>query len=233
MAKNMANPQNNIFRYERKFFIQNYSRKCIETIILQHPYFFSEIYHERYINSIYFDYLNFNNFMDNIDGNMDRKKYRIRWYGTLFTEIINPVLEVKIKKGLVGTKENHSLQKFNISKGVNTSELKTAVNRSNIDPQVKMAINDQFPVILNRYKRKYFESKNRKFRVTIDCEQEFYKFNILKNTFLQCHKDPTNIILEIKYEKQYDSEAEHITNHLPFRITKSSKYARGVALLYC
>ena len=32
--------------------------------------------------------------------------------------------------------------------------------------------------------------------------------------------------------EKYESEAPQITNKLPFRLTKSSKYSRGIALLY-
>ena len=118
MDQNMENLQNNNFRFERKYFIFNMNRVFLENIVMKHSAFFSEIFHERYINNIYFDFLNFNNFKDNIDGNMYRTKYRIRWYGDMLTKIETPVLELKIKKGLVGTKESYKLNQFELEKGI-------------------------------------------------------------------------------------------------------------------
>jgi hypothetical protein len=232
MEQNMEDPQNSIYRYERKFFIYNMDCISVQNIVLNHPAFFSEIYFARDINNIYFDFLRFNNLMDNIDGNMFRTKYRIRWYGNMLSEIEKPTLELKIKKGLIGTKKHFQLNQFELLKGINISKLKNVVKDSQIDSQTKFFIQEQTPVMLNRYKRKYFESNNKKFRITIDYEQSFYKLNAFNNTFLHVHKDPCNIILELKYDKKYESEACQITNKLPFRLTKSSKYARGILLLY-
>jgi hypothetical protein len=232
MEQNMGNRQNSAFRYERKYFIYNMDRVVIEDIILRHPAFFSKIYYERYINNIYFDFLGFNNFMDNIDGNMYRTKYRVRWYGDMLTKIENPILELKIKNGLVGTKKSHQLNKFELENGISISKIKNVVKDSPIDSQTKFSLQEQLPVMLNKYKRNYYESNDKKFRITIDDEQSFYAINKFNNTFLQMHKDLNNVVVELKYDKKYESEAAQITNNLPFRLTKSSKYARGVQLLY-
>ena len=65
--------------------------------------------------NFYFDSVNFNNYYDNLDGNIFRTKIRIRWYGDLFGYIENPVLELKIKNGLLGNKISYNLipYKFN------------------------------------------------------------------------------------------------------------------------
>ena len=232
MEQNMGNHLNNTYRYERKFFVCNMDRISVENIVLSHPAFFSEIFYERYINNIYFDSLDFNNFMDNIDGNMYRTKYRIRWYGDMLSEIARPILELKIKNGLVGTKESYQLNSFELAKGISVSKLKSVVSDSSIDSQVEFSLQEQIPVMHNRYKRKYFESSDKKFRITIDDEQSFHKLNAFNNTFLQVHKDSNNVIIELKYDVEYESEAFLITNKLPFRLTKSSKYSRGITLLY-
>ena len=199
---------------------------------MKHSAFFSEIFHERYINNIYFDFLNFNNFKDNIDGNMYRTKYRIRWYGDMLTKIETPVLELKIKKGLVGTKESYKLNQFELEKGIDILKIRNLIKVSKINSNVKFSLLDQIPVMLNRYKRKYYVSNDKKFRITIDDEQSFYKINRFNNSFLNSHKDLNNVIVELKYDKQNESEVNQITNEFPFRVTKSSKYARGIELLY-
>jgi len=233
METNLEDLQNNSYRYERKFFITNVNRIFVENIILQHSAFFSEIYYERYVNNIYFDYPELNNFMDNIIGNTNRIKFRIRWYGDMLATIESSMFELKIKKGLVGSKKLLPLNKFHMNKGISISELKDVIKYSQIDPQIKSTLQDQMPIMLNRYRRKYFISSDKKFRITIDDDQSFYKISTFSNNFLYKHKDSSNIILELKYDKKYEQQASQITNGLPFRLTKSSKYARGVELLYC
>jgi len=147
-------------------------------------------------------------------------------------EIEKPILELKIKKGIVGTKQLYSLNKFNLSSGFNISEIKNVINDSLIDSQVKFSLQDQFPVMINRYRRKYYETFDKKFRITIDDNQTFYKLSNFNNTLLNKQEDNDNVVLELKYDKKYQHETEQITNYLPFRLTKSSKYTRGIELLY-
>jgi hypothetical protein len=87
-----------------------------------------------------------------------------------------------------------------------------------------------FPV-LNNYARKYFQSADKKFRITIDSDLKFIELAPIKNTFLKGLNDYFNNILELKYEKEMDDHAERITNLFPFRMTKSSKYIAGVEVL--
>ena len=207
-------------------------RVRIEQMVLHHPALFSEIYQERYVNNIYFDYPGFNNLLENMAGNTNRIKARIRWYGELFTSVNKPVLELKLKRGLVGYKQSFPLLKFKLSEGIHASEIKDVIRNSELDPKIKTTLRDQLPVMINRYRRKYFESHDRRFRITIDEEQCFYKLHTFQNSFLQFYKDQNNVIIELKYDEQYEPDAAQIVNKLPFRISKSSKYARGVELLY-
>ncbi len=231
MVQNMVNHRSEVYRYERKFFIQNSERHSVESIIFNHPAFFSEIYHCRYVNNIYFDYHLLNNLLDNIEGNMFRRKYRIRWYGTKMNQINNPVLELKIKKGLVGTKRSYQLVPFKLSNKITSGFIKNVIDQSRIDKRVRFRMIDQIPVLLNRYKRKYFISKDKKFRITIDDDQSFNQMKVLDNSNWHTLKDPHIVIVELKYDIEHDTEAKEITNNLPFRITKSSKYSRGMMLL--
>jgi len=220
------------FRFERKFLISNIDRNCVESMVLMHPAFFREIFYQRYVNNIYFDYLTFNNFMDNIDGLAARTKYRIRWYGEMQGLINNPKLEIKVKRDLIGYKNAYDLPLLNINSLTNINLLRETIDASMIDERIKFLLKEQIPVMLNRYRRKYFATSDNKFRITIDDHQSFYKFSALTNYFLENRYDYGHIILELKYDKEYDSLASSITNHFPFRLTKSSKYTHGINLLY-
>lgn len=233
MVLHMESRQNNSYRYERKFLISNIARVNVEQLVLQHPALFTEIYHDRYVNNIYFDSMELRNFMDNIIGNMYRVKHRIRWYGDLLSMVEKPVLELKIKEGLVGTKKSFKLKKFYINKGISAAQIRSVILNSEVDVTTKSVIKNQIPVLLNRYKRRYFQSADKKFRITIDDEMMFAKFNTFNNKFMERYSDLNHVVMELKYEKEHELEAAKIINRFPFRLTKSSKYARGVQLFFC
>jgi len=220
------------YRYERKFLISYTDRKSVESMIMMHPAFFREIFHERYVNNIYFDNLAFDNFFENIDGNTDRAKYRVRWYGEPGVRIKNPKLEIKVKKNLIGYKKSYELFSFDMSSQIKIVSIGDVIERSITDQKIKLILKDQIPVLLNRYRRKYYATKDNKFRITVDDDQSFYKFSSLSNSFLARQDDHEHIIMELKYSKENDYQASFITNHFPFRLTKSSKYTNGIRLLY-
>lgn len=72
--------------------------------------------------------------------------------------------------------------------------------------------------LYNSYKRKYFLSGDKKIRITIDKELKFYS-PITKNKF-----EENNIIVEIKYDK----DSKFINELKYLRLTKYSKYVKGV-----
>ena len=85
-----------VARYERKF-DSGYINKDIVYFIKMHPMLFREIYCKRRVNNIYYDTMNYKNYLDNVEGNQYRLKVRIRWYGSNPFKIFDPVLEIKIK----------------------------------------------------------------------------------------------------------------------------------------
>ena len=103
--------EKNKFRYERKFVVPYLDKEETLQVIFSNTYFFKEIFYERQVNNIYFDSLDMDSYFDNILGNSDRSKIRIRWYGEI-ENVEKPVLEIKIKKGLVGTKLSYPLKPF-------------------------------------------------------------------------------------------------------------------------
>ena len=80
------------YRYERKFLISSMTKHDVENLIRHNPRMFSEVFHKRCINNIYFDSPRLNNYFENVFGVMQRTKIRIRWYGELFGEIKQPIL---------------------------------------------------------------------------------------------------------------------------------------------
>ncbi|RMF58476.1 MAG: VTC domain-containing protein, partial [Calditrichaeota bacterium] len=176
---NLLNESNEL-RYERKFIINEMSKKEVESLIKLHPAMFNEIYYERYVNSIYFDSPDMSNYFANVDGIYHRVKTRIRWYGSLIGEVQNPILEFKIKHGNVGTKRTYVLESFTYTKDKNVKVLlQELFQKSNLPLDLKFKLLTLSPVVLTRYKRKYYLSSDQRFRLTLD--SEMLAFNIFSN----------------------------------------------------
>lgn len=225
----ILNPRN--WRYERKFIISELDKYEIESLVKLHPALFSEIHHERSVNNIYLDSIAMTNYHDNLDGKSKRIKIRIRWYGDLLGTIKHPVLEIKTKSGIVGSKISYPLDIILVNESLTIENIHKIFKESSIPDVLKLCLLDLKFSLLNCYKRKYFLSADKKFRITIDSDLRFLRLSPLSNTFSHVLVDNTNTILELKYEQEVNDYAERITNYFPFRMTKSSKYAAGVELL--
>jgi SPX domain protein involved in polyphosphate accumulation len=216
------------FRYERKYVAPGLSRQEVEALVKMHPAMFSEIYHIRHVNNIYFDSLAMKNYFANIDGLQHRVKCRIRWYGDLFGEIDKPILELKIKNGLMGKKESYLLENFTLDENFRLETLREIFRKSEVPDIVELDLMTLQPSLLNRYKRKYFQTADRNYRITIDTDLEYYRIDPQGNTFLQKSRDDFNIVVELKYNKENDPLAESISRSFPFRLSRNSKYVNGI-----
>jgi len=230
MAQAPSDPEG--YRYERKFFISGLTKHEIELIVKLHPSMFSEIYDGRVINNIYLDSLKMKNYFDNVEGIKDRVKVRIRWYGDSSGVIEKPVLELKIKNGMVGRKERFPLIPFTIDDHLQVCTLVDVFRRSEVPDALQLGLISLKASLFNRYRRKYFQSADRKWRLTIDSEMEFYQIRTNINTFLHKSVDLINTVVELKYDPKEDQYVEKISNHFPFRMTKSSKYVNGMERAY-
>jgi SPX domain protein involved in polyphosphate accumulation len=224
----LSNNQSEELRHERKFLITDYSALEVEQLIKFNPACFTEIYHQRIVNNIYFDTLGFNNYFDNVEGQTERIKPRIRWYGNLFGETNNPILELKIKKGLLGKKEFYSLASFVIDNHFSRQQLLKAFKGNMLPNPVYDLMKSVYPTLLNSYTRNYFISADKNYRITIDKDLTFYGISYNNSTFLNKIKNNNAVVLELKYDSKLENEAKEIANNFPFAMTKSSKYVQGI-----
>ncbi|MBN1804554.1 MAG: VTC domain-containing protein [Sedimentisphaerales bacterium] len=226
----MAEAVNN-YRYERKFFISGLAWEKVKLLVKSHPAMFREIYYPRYVNNIYFDTFDMKSYFDNVYGASDRVKVRIRWYGDLFGHIEKPVLEFKIKKGLLGTKKTCLLKPFCLDEHFDSQLWAEVLEKSDIPHILRMRLLLLRPALLNRYNRCYYLSADRDYRITVDNDMEFCSINGSRNSYLHKYKDHNNVVLELKYDHSNGSLAHNITSHFSFRMTKSSKYLNGIECL--
>ncbi len=220
-----------VARYERKFMIDAMTYHSVEQQIRIHPAAFSPIYHPRYINNIYMDTNELDFYYDNVSGKSGRRKARIRWYGDIHGFIEKPVLEFKIREGMLGNKISFALKPFHFDESFNSDQLIHVFRNSDLPLWALENLLQFKPALLNRYKRKYFLSFDNKFRLTIDDELSYYKIGENNNNFIEEYRSD-DIIVELKYNREFDDIAPLVSNKLPFRLTKSSKYVNGIEYLH-
>lgn len=220
------------FRYERKFLVDQMDRHQICALIRLHPAMFVTTYPPRWVNNIYLDTPQLDNYLDNVNGAVDRRKVRLRWYHRLFDEPGPAVLEFKIKRGLVGKKQQYAFTPFKLGNEFNHKALQTFFENANLPPEVKFLLNGQVPVLINRYQRWYYATTDGRFRITVDSSMAFYHLGLLENNFRYHFKDMRNKVVELKYQKEDEITASRIANHLPFTVYKNSKYVYGMDCVY-
>jgi hypothetical protein len=219
-------------RYERKFHVLRLSPQEIEAIIRLHPAGFSEIYQVREINNIYLDTPALDAYFENLDGQPNRRKARIRWYGGLTGAIPAPTLEFKIRRGLVGWKEQYPLPPFALDARFSQDTLRTILEAAPLPEAMAHELLFLHPTLANRYRRRYFLSADRRFRLTLDWEMSYHKIGPRNNGLLACETDRQSMVVELKYGREADSDAGRVGNGFPFRMTRHSKYVQGVQRLH-
>lgn len=217
------------YRYERKFTLSEQFKGEVDVIIRQNPTIFRKSYESRQVNNIYFDTPGLDCFFDNLFGVGKRWKARIRWYGKLNQHVRKPILELKIKKGHLGTKKSWPLLELELTNtNFNSRMLNTVIRESEIPDDIKNRLLCMQPVLINNYKRQYYVSADNNFRLTVDTELEYRDSKHYINGSLQQYKERGKIVLELKYDKEKDEQARTISNLFPFRLNKNSKFVTGM-----
>ena len=207
-------------RYERKYKLHDFAIERVLYLLKTHPAGFRKIYPNRQINNVYFDTPYLTAFNDNVAGIAVRNKVRLRWYGEDTLNMLNARLEIKHKNNELGSKTVLPFGTCHIG------ELRQ------ISPKVNRLCHTHTslrPVLLNSYRRQYYATPNRIFRITIDYNLRYHSLLANPHFYCYCLRD-TALVVELKYEKNADGLSDFITQYLPFRQTKSSKYVTGVEL---
>ncbi len=228
----MSAPEKTEFRYERKFLVDQLDPAQVRAMVKRHPGMFYEPYPPRYVNNLYLDTKSMDNYFDNVNGVGDRRKVRIRWYADLFQDVETPALEFKLKQGLVGVKHVYRLAPFVMDRRFDQRCCQEIWRQSDLPPRVAHTMRALNVVLCNRYRRRYFATRDRQFRLTIDTEMTFYQVKRTNNCFLHRHVDYTHIVVELKYLESMDEQAQRMAAYFPFIVTKSSKYVAGIDAVF-
>lgn len=220
----------NGFRYEQKFEIYERSPQEVQYFLRIHPCVFSEIYPPRFIQNIYFDTPGLRLYYDHVHGRTQRAKVRIRWYGESQDEIQNAFLEFKLREGSFGYKLRYPLESLSLKPLFSSRDLRSVLRRAQIPPSLIQFVSELEGIIMNRYERRYYLSFDGKFRATLDTHLGFARMESHPFALTEYAAAAENI-LEIKYDALHHETAHTVTNLLPFRLCRHSKYVRGIEQL--
>ena len=216
-------------RYERKFVTSELGSAEVEALIRFHPALFREAYRPRWVNNVYLDTPALLHYQANVRGESRRVKCRIRWYGNPRGPIARPVLELKRKQALLGSKELHALRPFDLDDGFDPALL---FDKAELPAPLRCELAVLQPVLINRYRRRYFVSRDGNYRVTVDSELGYRRVAAGPSPFRSWIGNDGRVIVELKFGLGHEDGAPRIATCFPFRVTRSSKYVTGVEALY-
>ena len=207
-------------RFERKYRIEGKPEATVRQLLRFHPASFRPLFPDRQVNNVYFDTPDLQSFHQNVAGKNERKKYRVRWYGENLQYIQQAKLEIKSKHNELGEKESFPFE------AVQLKDLRTLSHQVHqlLGPSVHL-----HPILLNSYLRSYWISRDKRFRITIDHEMRYHSL-VTTPRFRSYQIGDLAVVVEVKYEEADDAFATFITQHMPFRQAKHSKYVQGVQL---
>ena len=225
MAEAPANP----LRFERKFITTELGVREAESLIQLNPAVFHEVHPPRYVNSIYYDTPSWDLYQANVRGLSRRVKCRVRWYGDLLGPIGKPTLELKRRYDLVGNKDLYPLGSFTLDEGF---DARAVLQKAGVPRPLGFELANLLPVLITRYRRRYYLSRDGAYRLTLDSELGFRAIGPARNRFRGSAVEDRRLVVELKFGLDAADGAARIANRFPFRLSRSSKYVLGVDLIY-
>ncbi len=219
-------------RFERKFLTGGLGPREVLPLIHSHPALFREVYPERAVNNLYLDTPGLRHYFEHVHGTANRVKIRVRWYGPLAGRIERPMLEYKLKRGLVGGKISQGLPACATDGSAGRGFLPNLREADGVPEAARHTLRGLEPTLVNRYRRRYFLSADRHFRLTLDWGLEFYSPHRVGEGRGPLPEDIPPVVIELKFDVAVAGEADAISNAFPFRLTRCSKYVLGIEALH-
>lgn len=214
-------------RFEKKFVAEGFTLAEVLARVRRLPSAFREVYPPRTVNNIYLDSPSRGDYHAHVNGVANRSKTRVRWYGQPRGLVEQPRLELKQKRGMVSGKESHALPPLSINGSPVRPLLEAAFGRATLPATLRPALRRLEPALLNRYQRHYFLSRDGDFRLTVDHGLEFA--GIPQHGWPAIYSlSAAPVIIELKFGTDLAEHANLVTNALPFRVARFSKYVAGI-----
>jgi hypothetical protein len=188
-------------------------------------------YPKRQVNNIYFDTPHLDSWAENLSGVTSRRKVRLRWYGEDAASVLG-VLEIKCKRNKRSWKLSQSLSKPLDLTSSGWPDIVQIIHRELKEDLCRYFDFANSPVLINQYCREYYVSFDETVRVTLDYSPMLYDQRHTQRPNL--HFSTPNIrdmVIEFKANPEHSEYLQELLQDIPLRISRSSKYSRGIAAL--
>ncbi len=217
-------------RYEIKIPIEQSSLAEVCLWLRLHPENFSPHFPQRRVNNIYFDSPDLTSVDENLSGQGERRKLRLRWYGNNDC-VTQGNWEIKCKERNLGWKVTQPVGHQIQLSAMNWPEVLTILKTNAWDAVEMHLAHSNWPTLINSYDRLYYLSWDKSIRATLDFHQVFYDQRLsgtpnLTRPLPYPYRD--SIVLEFKAQEASHDQLAEIVQHLPAQVTKNSKYVNGM-----
>jgi len=156
-----------------------------------------------------------------------RSKVRFRWYGEL-DQPERGTLEVKRRRGGVGWKLSYPVGPVPLS-GTSWRRFRGAL-REQLPGEARIWLDaNPQPVLINRYRRRYFLSGDGRVRLTVDWDQRVYdERHCATPNLTRLANLPDTVVVELKFDRADRKIANRHAQGIPLRLSRNSKYVIGV-----
>jgi len=218
-------------RVEIKFSAAELHRDNLVMWLRLHPAGFCSPFPPRWVNNLYYDTHDYGAYADNTSGASSRAKVRYRWYGESRTPDAG-ALEVKCKRNFFGWKLRFDVAEAPYRPGIDARSLRRAVLGQLPASGREWLSAYPFPVLLNRYRRRYFVSADSRIRVTLDTDQSVWdqRYKSHPNLSIRANLPPV-LVVEFKFDRRDRELASRCMTGMPIRVGRHSKYMSGTSVI--
>ncbi|MES2201136.1 MAG: VTC domain-containing protein [candidate division FCPU426 bacterium] len=223
-----ALPNEEGWRFERKFLLNPEIGKLWEARLKLHPAHYHQPFPPRQVNSLYFEGLDFRTTVAQRQGSTRRHKLRLRWYGPAKGLVAAPVLEVKQKRGDLGRKLRFPLSPITMGPGVPSRRLFAILEKAGLPAEILEEARGLPLQSFNTYWRRYYALSGGSIRVTVDSE--------LKVAWPRVGGGPparwahvAGMVVELKYPDQLHDIGSQALQGLDLQLVQNSKFLSGIA----
>lgn len=214
-------------RYEMKFLAARWQYDRLIAWLRVRPEGFRPTYPTRRVNNAYLDRGDADLYTDSVEGYSSRAKVRYRWYGESLLPDAGR-FEIKLRRNQLGWKKVFEVH-----------ELDGTLDRW---PDVMAQIRDEVPpeariwlaechrvLIVNTYRREYWESANGRLRVTFDHGEAVFdqRYSAYANRTRVALTDP-GVVFEVKCGTGQVEAASRLVSSMPLTLRRNSKYCNAI-----
>jgi hypothetical protein len=216
-------------RYEIKIPLPASILADLRMTIRLHPAHWRVTYPPRQVNNLYFDTPDYRNLGASLEGQGERVKVRLRWYGPHVSRPGAAQLEVKRKAGSVGWKEIYAVDGTFDLRAASWPALRRALKGA-VEPRARLWLERSGePALINHYQRAYYATPDDTVRLTLDTALRAYD---QPRSFAVNLDAPAvtaaNVVLELKAGREDVARLTRILGRFGPRVDRFSKYVQGM-----